>query len=142
MTRSPLALVPLVLLPALAAAEPPWSTAADAPVVRTEGDGASGAVRPPRIASSSPVRLVVDALLLAWSRGLTRVDGPTCQLRPTCGAFAKQAVRRNGWLLGSLMAADRIIRSHLDEERYPPVRRGGRIRLSDPVDANDFWLRE
>jgi putative membrane protein insertion efficiency factor len=47
-------------------------------------------------------------------------DGPHCTFRPTCSAYAKQAVRKRGWLRGILLAADRLLRCHgLGTAQYP-----------------------
>ena len=44
-----------------------------------------------------------------WSGFLTHGDGPRCELRPSCSAFARQALARDG-LSGLMLVTDRFLR--------------------------------
>jgi len=47
-------------------------------------------------------------------------DGPHCTFQLTCSGYAKQAVRKRGWVMGFLLAADRLLRCHgLGPAQYP-----------------------
>ncbi len=45
-------------------------------------------------------------------------DGSVCHYHPTCTAYGKLAIKKYGVLIGSLMAADRLIR---DNPFSPPA---------------------
>jgi len=45
-----------------------------------------------------------------------RLRRGTCNFSPTCSAYARQAVARYGFLTGTMMATDRILRCHPDGE--------------------------
>ena len=140
MTPRGVALLLLSVSPA-ASAEEPWSVSPEHPAVQGRGEvprRAAPAASPP--GSSSAPQLVVEALLEAWSSGPTRVDGPSCVLVPTCGTYGYQVVARHGWLLGAVMAAERVMRWHADLGQYGLAIIHGRWRLLDPLCANDFWL--
>ena len=142
MSRRPLAaaLAVAVMLPATAAGEPPWSIDPRHPAPVLALLPGVPVLEPARVASSSPVQLVAEAALVAWMRGLTTVDGPTCAFYPTCSGYAWTAVRRHGWFVGGILAAERIMRSHADTGEYVVTRVGGVLRLKDPVGDHDSWF--
>ena len=113
-----------------AAAEAPWSVDRrhPAPQART--------VPSPQAeerGSASAFGVVADGALWFWRNVLSPVDGPTCGFHPTCSGYARQAVRRHGWLLGGAMAADRIMRNHAAPDDYALRRVHGVLRMVDPV---------
>lgn len=121
-------LVLLSLSPALA--EEPWSVSPEAPVV---------APPPPRAGAVSWMARPFDWALVLFQVLVSPGDGPRCGMFPTCSAYARGAVRKHGPLLGTFMAADRLMRDNGDARGYPLIERYGRLRLFDPVEANDFW---
>lgn len=59
-------------------------------------------------------------------------DGPHCTFRQTCSGYAKEAVRKRGWIKGFLLAADRLLRCHgLSSGQYPVDSLTG--KFLDPV---------
>jgi len=117
----------------------PEAAAPEAP-----GGGTTLPTRPlaasPSSPATSPITLVAQALIWGYQHILSPVDGATCGFHPTCSAYGMQAVGKHGWLLGSLMALERIVRNHRAERTYPLVRVHGIVRLHDPVEDNDFWF--
>ncbi|MFP4057073.1 MAG: membrane protein insertion efficiency factor YidD [Candidatus Brocadiia bacterium] len=71
---------------------------------------------------------------------LAQVDAHrTCRFRPTCGDYARQAIRKHGPLLGWVMGCERAIRYHGDTGTYRRTLEG-ETRLVDEVEDNDFWF--
>ncbi len=67
-------------------------------------------------------------------------DGERCGMHPTCSAYMEQAVKKHGAVVGWIMGLDRLVRCGRDEEHLSPlVRVNDRLRVSDPVENNDFW---
>jgi hypothetical protein len=58
------------------------------------------------------------ALIRGYQRWLSGLKPPICRFRPTCSAYAAQAIAHRGLLRGSLLAIWRILRCH-------PFSRGG-----------------
>ncbi|MEK7790338.1 MAG: membrane protein insertion efficiency factor YidD [Deltaproteobacteria bacterium] len=68
-------------------------------------------------------------------------DGARCGMYPTCADYGYQAMQRHGMIIGSWMAADRLIRDHgHNEGHYPLIEKFGRRRFFDPLNENDFWI--
>jgi hypothetical protein len=78
--------------------------------------------------------------LSIWAyRQLAGFQGPRCPHRPSCSAYAAQAMRRHGPLLGSFIGVSRLLRGERSSalrllERDPD---GG---LLDPLEAATFFL--
>lgn len=68
------------------------------------------------------------------------VDGPRCQMSPTCSAYARQALHKHGFWMGMFITVDRLLREVDPLERRQTVLEGGILRAADPLSANDFWL--
>ena len=53
---------------------------------------------------------------------LSPIDGSRCPYAPTCSRYGQESFQRHGYLKGSLMTADRLIRCHPQqrENRYDP----------------------
>jgi hypothetical protein len=47
-----------------------------------------------------------------WQRGPSLMLPPSCRYRPSCSAYAIEALRRYGAMRGGWMAARRILRCH------------------------------
>ena len=99
--------------------------------------------RPARVAKAAErPRGASGWLMWLYKNYVSQVDAiRTCRFEPTCGAYARQAIRTHGPLLGWLMGCDRAIRYHGDTTTYRRAVLDGHIRLLDPVGDNDFWFR-
>lgn len=78
-----------------------------------------------------------------YTNGLTRVDGPRCEHRPTCSRYAYEAVQRHGAVIGTMMAIDRLFRTDRSSvHRQLPTAKfhEGTRYYADPVEENDFFL--
>jgi putative component of membrane protein insertase Oxa1/YidC/SpoIIIJ protein YidD len=70
---------------------------------------------------------------------LARFQGPRCPHRPSCSAYALEAVSAHGMLVGSWLTVNRLYRSgHAPGHR--PLQRDPEGLLRDPLDDADFWL--
>ena len=65
-----------------------------------------------------PARAVVLALVRLYRVTLSGVLGGQCRFHPTCSVYAEEAVRNRGAIVGSALAAWRIV-------RCTPLCRGG-----------------
>ncbi|MCB9762253.1 MAG: membrane protein insertion efficiency factor YidD [Alphaproteobacteria bacterium] len=86
------------------------------------------------------VRWTLTLAIRGWQLLASPANGSSCAFYPTCSGYGLQAVKRNGPVLGAIMAAERINRNH-DGWRYTPCEVNGRTYLYDPVSDNDFWMR-
>jgi putative component of membrane protein insertase Oxa1/YidC/SpoIIIJ protein YidD len=72
-------------------------------------------------------------------RELASFQGPRCQHRPSCSAYAAEAMNRHGPFLGSFIGVSRLLRG----ERSSAIRlldRDARGGLIDPLEAATFFL--
>ncbi|MFZ5562871.1 MAG: membrane protein insertion efficiency factor YidD [Thermodesulfobacteriota bacterium] len=93
------------------------------PAVSTEESGAAalGAVR-------------------IFQRYVSPIDGDRCPMYPSCSAYSREALEKNGLLLGWIMTCDRLLRCGRDEcQTAPRVMVNDRFQCYDPVERNDFW---
>ena len=85
----------------------------------------------------------VDAVFGLYRNYLTKVDGPRCAHRPTCSHYAYLAVKEHGYVIGSFMTIDRLLRgsrsSVLRELETDKIEKGLRY-YHDPVGNNDFFF--
>ncbi|MCP4577542.1 MAG: membrane protein insertion efficiency factor YidD, partial [Deltaproteobacteria bacterium] len=57
----------------------------------------------------------------------------------TCSSYSVQAFKKHGLAMGWLMTVDRLIHEG-DEWTVSPVKnRGGKGKIIDPIENNDFW---
>lgn len=119
----------------------PWSTSDDAPTVASARHG--GATSASATAPSGPNDGFVDFVYQGYARYLTKVDGPRCEHRPTCSHYALLAVKRHGYVVGSMLTIDRLLRgsrsSALRSLDIYKVEDGVRYYY-DPVENNDFFF--
>ncbi len=80
--------------------------------------------------------------LVFWQQAIGTLDGRACPSYPVCSRYARQAVARHGFWLGSWLALDRLIHENDDLRRGPWVRDADGRRLYDPLSRNDFWLND
>lgn len=73
---------------------------------------------------------------------ISKVDGPRCSMYPTDTQFALEASRRHGPILGLLFLVDRLFHEWSESKKAPVIVVYGKKRFYDPLDANDFWLRQ
>ena len=81
------------------------------------------------------------ALIRGFQKYVSPVDGPRCSMYPTCSAYALQAVRKHGPLFGVLLTVDRLYHEGDPVERQQPIAIHGYRRFHDPLENNDFWIR-
>ncbi len=77
--------------------------------------------------------------LRMFSEYISPVDGNRCQMYPTCASYSAQASRKHGFVIGTIMTADRLMHESEEVETAPLIIKHGVGRFHDPVDANDFW---
>jgi putative component of membrane protein insertase Oxa1/YidC/SpoIIIJ protein YidD len=70
---------------------------------------------------------------------ISAVDGDRCPSTPSCSSYSVMAFRKHGFFVGWVMTVDRLI--HEADEGYvsPLARQGGKYKIVDPVENNDFW---
>ncbi|MCP4579618.1 MAG: membrane protein insertion efficiency factor YidD [Deltaproteobacteria bacterium] len=74
-----------------------------------------------------------------FSQHISAVDGDRCPSEPTCSSYSVQAFKKHGLAMGWLMTVDRLIHEG-DEWSVSPVKnRGGKGKIIDPIENNDFW---
>jgi hypothetical protein len=72
---------------------------------------------------------------------VTPIDGPRCPHRPTCSAYAREAVSRHG-LVGLWLSYDRLLRGIRSSavRQLPVTLQHGRIVFLDPLEESTFWF--
>jgi putative component of membrane protein insertase Oxa1/YidC/SpoIIIJ protein YidD len=71
---------------------------------------------------------------------LSTVRTGKCPMHPSCSAYAMQAIRKHGPLIGWIMACDRLMRCGRDEiDLSNKVLIDGKWKTYDTVAANDWW---
>lgn len=96
-----------------------------------------------RRAESAHSAGIFDLAYRFYVSGLTQIDGPRCEHRPTCSRYGYQAVSKHGFVVGSFLTIDRLMRGpNSSIYRNLPIYRvhEGRIYYYDPVENNDFFL--
>jgi putative component of membrane protein insertase Oxa1/YidC/SpoIIIJ protein YidD len=77
-----------------------------------------------------------------FQKFLSAADGERCPMTPSCSAYALNATRKNGILMGWIMACDRLLRCGGDElKRCTPKKTKSGALCTDPVENNDFWWK-
>ena len=77
--------------------------------------------------AGAPVRALLLGAIGAYRATLSKALGNRCRFSPSCSAYAAEAIRTHGALIGTALAARRVLRcnpfgaSGLD--RVPPPRR-------------------
>lgn len=77
-----------------------------------------------------------------YSNHLTKVDGAQCEHRPTCSRYSIEAMRKHGFVVGSWLTIDRLLRSGRSSSLSPLEMRmfSGGPYYVDPVEENDFFF--
>jgi len=84
-----------------------------------------------------PARLGMGAILL-FSKVISPADGPRSPSFPTGSAYALDAFRKHGFLLGTILTADRLLHES-DIHTGLRVSMHGIARYYDPVEHNTYW---
>ena len=75
-----------------------------------------------------------------YQKHISPIDGDRCPSMPTCSAYSVRAIKKHGFFIGWMMTVDRLIHEGREEARISPlVFSGGKWKIYDPVEANDFW---
>ena len=74
-------------------------------------------------------------LITFFQKVISPVDGATCDFYPTCSAYAKQALKKHGLIVGLTMANERVNRYH-SPEGYELIYKFDRYYIFDPVEGN------
>ena len=80
-------------------------------------------------------------LISLFQKVISPVDGATCDFYPTCSAYAKDALKKHGLVIGLAMANERTNRYH-SPEGYELIYKFDRYYIYDPVENNDFWFAQ
>ena len=83
--------------------------------------------------------LVFDAYLRFFQAVISPVDGARSNMYPTGSAYARQAVKKHGALLGIVLTTERLMHEGNEAQLAPRIRKYGLWRIYDPVEANDWW---
>lgn len=83
--------------------------------------------------------LVLDASLRFFQQVISPVDGARSTMYPTGSAYARQAIKKHGALLGALLTTERLMHEGNENQVAPQIRKYGIWRVYDPVEANDWW---
>ncbi len=87
------------------------------------------------------VRAPPVALTIRTYRFATRFQGPRCPHRPSCSAYAAEALHRHGAVLGSFLGVARLLRGDRSSA-LKPLDRAEDGGLLDPLRASTFFLAE
>ncbi|MBF0430556.1 MAG: membrane protein insertion efficiency factor YidD [Fibrobacteria bacterium] len=60
--------------------------------------------------SEDPLYIFAKSLLQSYQKGLSPLDGPTCQFHPSCSGYARKVMRTRGFFFGILSTGDRLLR--------------------------------
>jgi len=95
----------------------------------------------PRAPRAGRAARLVGSLIGLYQSQVSPAIGSRCSLTPSCSRYATEAVRRHG-LLGLAVYADRGYREPaVVARRERIVRDGDSIKVADPLDDHDWWMR-
>ena len=96
-----------------------------------------------RLAASAPEgslpAQVFDAYLRFFQQVISPVDGARSNMYPTGSAYARQAIKKHGALVGIVLTTERLMHEGNEDQVSPRIRKYGFWRVHDPVEANDWW---
>ena len=78
---------------------------------------------------------------LLYRRVISPIDGPRCSHRPSCSAYAREALGRHGFV-GLWLSYDRLLRDGRSSavRGLPVLLQDGRLYYLDPLTESTFWL--
>lgn len=86
---------------------------------------------------------IIEFAFSIYTNHITKIDGARCEHRPTCSRYAVEAVRKHGFVVGSWLTIDRLMRGAQSSSlRTLPIYKfeNGRPYFRDPVEENDFFF--
>ncbi|MBL9039462.1 MAG: membrane protein insertion efficiency factor YidD [Archangium sp.] len=89
------------------------------------------------MARPSLSQTIARGVYLAYRATLSSAKGPNCAFSPSCSLYGHQAIERVGLGLGLVLFGARLMRGHLNVDRF--YRFEG-VHLVDPLDATLSWL--
>lgn len=93
------------------------------------------------VGPTNPAAVALEWALKAYRATVSRVDGDRCPSHPTCSAYALEAVRTHGPVLGAVLTAGRL-QAEADEAAFAPrIFVGGRWKVYSPVEDDLAFLR-
>jgi len=92
----------------------------------------------PAAAGTLPA-MVFDVYLRFFQQVISPVDGARSHMYPTGSAYARQAIKKHGALLGIVLTTERLMHEGNEAQVAPRIRKYGLWRVYDPVEANDWW---
>lgn len=93
----------------------------------------------PDTALPSPASIALDAALRFFQQVISPLDGARSTMYPTGSAYARQAIKKHGALLGTVLTFERLMHEGNESQVAPRIRKYGLWRTHDPVEANDWW---
>jgi putative membrane protein insertion efficiency factor len=81
-------------------------------------------------------KIVLLGAVSFFQRYISPTDGDRCGFTPTCSAFGREAVRREGAFAGVLVTADRLMRCTYFKRPGPDYLLLPSGKLYDPVENN------
>jgi putative component of membrane protein insertase Oxa1/YidC/SpoIIIJ protein YidD len=85
-------------------------------------------------------QVVFSGMVLFYSRFISPLDGPRSPSYPTGSAYGLQAIREEGFLVGTLLIGDRLLHE-ADQHQGAYFRIYGQNRYYDPLENNTFWWK-
>lgn len=86
-----------------------------------------------------PSSMALDAYVQFFQQVISPLDGARSTMYPTGSAYARQAIKKHGALLGVVMTVERLMHEGNESQIAPRIRKYGLWRTHDPVEANDWW---
>ena len=83
--------------------------------------------------------VVLNMYLTFFQRVISPVDGARSNMYPTGSAYAREAIKKHGALLGLVLTTERLLHEGNEGISAPRIRKYGLWRIYDPVEANDWW---
>src|SRR5262245_44510659 len=91
------------------------------------------------VSEGSLPALVFDAYLRFFQQVISPVDGARSTMYPTGSAYARQAIKKHGALVGVVLTTERLMHEGNEEQVASRIKKYGIWRVYDPVEANDWW---
>ena len=83
--------------------------------------------------------LALRAIAAYATRVAPRTPTRQCRFQPSCSAYARQAIKKHGALVGVVLTTERLMHEGNEEQVASRIKKYGIWRVYDPVEANDRW---